>query len=80
MVGAGSECLRLFLAAIQLANRVGANLLDHVLDGRGLLAFAVFPLVGAADERAYDAATRSPGPGRDRAVSYPVNAARGVEH
>ena len=53
-VGAGREDLRLFVGAIQLANRVGANLPDRVLHGRGLLAFAVFALVAAADERAFD--------------------------
>ena len=53
-IGAGGNCLRLLLAAIQLANRVGANLPDRVLHGRGLLAFAVFALLAAANERAFD--------------------------
>src|SRR5579875_101151 len=52
--GVGSHCLRLLLAAIELANRIGANLPHRVLDGRGLLALPVFALVAAADERAFD--------------------------
>lgn len=53
-IGAGSDCFRLLLCAIQLANRVSANLPNRVLHGRGLRALAVFALVAAADERALD--------------------------
>lgn len=52
--GAGSNRLGLFLSAIQLANRIGANLPDRMLHGRCLLAFAVFAFVVTADERAFN--------------------------
>ncbi len=54
IAGAGGSRLWLLLAAIEFANRVGANLPDRVFHGRGLLAFAVLALVAAADERAFD--------------------------
>lgn len=44
----------LLVGAVQLANRIGANLPDRVLHGRGLLNLPVLALVAGADERASD--------------------------
>jgi len=54
MRGAGSDCLRLFVCAVQLADRVGANGPRDLLHRGVLLAFAHFALVGAADKRAFN--------------------------
>lgn len=50
---AGSDYLRLFVCAVQPANRIGANGPRDLLYRGVLLAFAHFSLEGAADERAF---------------------------
>src|SRR5258708_15414819 len=57
--GTGSLHLRFRLAAVELAHDVCANRPRCDLRGRGLLAFAVWALVSAADERAFDEDVRA---------------------
>ncbi len=51
---AGSDCLRLFVCAVQLANHVGANGPRDLLHRGVLLALAHFALEAAADKRAFN--------------------------
>ena len=51
---AGSDCLRLFVCAVQLADRVGANGPRDLLHRDVFLALAHFTVERAADKRAFN--------------------------
>src|SRR6202035_2839807 len=58
-IGAGGRRFRLWLAAIEFSHNIGANRPRRNLCGRRLLALAVGPLVGRADEAAFDEDVRA---------------------
>src|SRR6266851_3370588 len=58
-VGASGESFRFWLAAIELADDIGANTPERLLVGLGFLAFAVSAFVRGADETALDEHVRA---------------------